>query len=156
MCPKETASLNMPYNGILLRKYLRKRFDLFDLSLCPSGGYMWCRAWRQPKPLRKPSTAQTAMAEAFMALDGARCVGWQDSWENARCEGWTKGLLALHHGICAVKNLGILRKQSEAERTYPLEAARAAALQAQRLIAACVAEFEASSLEVVAEEGGES
>ena len=150
------TELNMPFNGILLRKYLHKRFDLFELSLYPSGEYMRCRAWRQPKPLRKPSDAQTAKAKAFMALDGARCVGWQDSWENARCEGWTKRLLALHHGICAVKNLGILQKQSKAERTYPLEAAQAAALQAQRLIAACVAEFEDNSLEVVAEEGGES
>ena len=140
---RAVTNLNVPWNGILMQHNLHSRFDLFDLSLYPSGGRMLCRAWKRPRAPRNPSRAHIIQANAFMALDGTPCPAWQRDWEDADDEQLALRLLALHHGICAVKNLGILQKQSEAERTYPLEAAQAAALQAQRLIATCVKAFEA-------------
>ena len=135
--------LNVPWNGILLQPYLHKRFDLFELSLYPSGGRMLCRAWKRPRALRNPSRAHIAQGNAFMALDGTPCAAWQRTWKDADYEQLALRLLALHHGICAVKHLGILQTQSEADRKYPVEEAQAAALQAQRLIATCVKAFEA-------------
>ena len=144
-------NLDVPWNGILMQLYLHKGFDSFDLSLYPSGGHMVCRAWRRPRAPKNPSAA-----DEFMALDGTRCAGWRKTWGYAHDEQWVRRLLALHHGICAVKNLGTLQEQSDADRKYPVEDAQAAALQAQRLIAACVKAFEATSLESDVEEGGEA
>jgi len=140
-------TLNVPWNGILMLRYLHSRFDSFDLSLYQRGGHMLCRAWRRPDAPKHASAA-----DAFMALDGTQCA-WRDTWEHRRDEEWMRRLLALHHGICAVKNLRHLQEQKEAERKYLLEDAQAAALHAHRLIAACVMGFEARALPVVVEDG---
>jgi len=149
------GDLNVPWNGLLLQQHLHSTFDNFDLSLYPRGKDMLCRVWRRPDVNKNDSATDVARRDALVQLDGAACAAWRRRWAAADHLRWARRLLALHHGVCAVKHLLHLQKQDEADRKYPLKDAEEAALLAQSLIAASVKVFEASSLQrVVQEDGG--